>query len=271
MVPGAREPGGGEKVTLAADRAERRARTIIRAITFDVGGTLLEPWPSVGQVYARVAARLGWGELDPTLLNQRFREAWQRRPAFDYSRAAWAALAEETFAGLGQTWTGDFFTALYDAFAEPEVWRVFDDVRPALEALRRLGLQLAVVSNWDERLRPLLRRLELDDCFESLVISCEAGFTKPAPEIFQRALTELRAARRRPPAGGCRGRSGGGLASGVAGSGLRIRAARTNSFVDGTRSVGAGDGLKRGIRERNPGGSLAYTCAGGLTSGAAGY
>ena len=29
----------------------------IQAVTFDVGGTLIRPWPSVGHVYAEVAAR----------------------------------------------------------------------------------------------------------------------------------------------------------------------------------------------------------------------
>ena len=35
----------------------RRARTSpsIRAVTFDVGGTLIQVWPSVGHVYADVA------------------------------------------------------------------------------------------------------------------------------------------------------------------------------------------------------------------------
>jgi hypothetical protein len=34
-----------------------RHRPEIRAVSFDVGGTLIEPWPSVGRAYAEVAAR----------------------------------------------------------------------------------------------------------------------------------------------------------------------------------------------------------------------
>ena len=30
----------------------------IKAVTFDVGGTLINPWPSVGDVYVEVAAEL---------------------------------------------------------------------------------------------------------------------------------------------------------------------------------------------------------------------
>jgi len=44
----------------------------IRAISFDVGGTLIRPWPSVGHVYAEVAAQQGvlsglTGAAQPTL------------------------------------------------------------------------------------------------------------------------------------------------------------------------------------------------------------
>jgi putative hydrolase of the HAD superfamily len=53
------------------------------------------------------------------------------------------------------------------------------------------GIRLAVISNWDERLRGLLRRLKLDRYFEAFAISCEVGFPKPARAIFQRAAADL--------------------------------------------------------------------------------
>jgi FMN phosphatase YigB (HAD superfamily) len=31
----------------------------VEAVTFDVGGTLIEPWPSVGHIYAEAASKLG--------------------------------------------------------------------------------------------------------------------------------------------------------------------------------------------------------------------
>ena len=68
---------------------------------------------------------------------------------------------------------------------------MFDDVRPTLEKLRKTGLRLAVISNWDERLRPLLDRLNLTPFFETIIVSMEAGFAKPAPQIFERAISSL--------------------------------------------------------------------------------
>lgn len=164
----------------------------IRAVSFDVGGTLIEPWPSVGHVYARVAGRFGITGIVPEQLNRQFAVAWKARREFDYSREAWRELVNHSFAGLWpEPPNAACFDAMYEAFATVEPWRVFDDVRPTLAAVRARGWKLAIVSNWDERLRPLLRKLDLCEYFDAIIISHEAGFTKPAREIFQRAAAAL--------------------------------------------------------------------------------
>src|SRR5882724_3813450 len=169
-----------------------RARAQIRAVTFDVGGTLIEPWPSVGHVYAEVAARHGLKNLSPEQINAHFKEAWRSRGRFDYTRQDWAELVDEVFGSPVATAAGgSFFAELYERFAQPDAWRVFDDVVPTLDALASRGIRLAVISNWDERLRGLLSRLNLDRYFEVLAISCEVGFPKPSRAIFQQAAADL--------------------------------------------------------------------------------
>jgi putative hydrolase of the HAD superfamily len=164
----------------------------IKAVTFDVGGTLIEPWPSVGQIYADVAARYGVKNISAESLDARFKSAWRTCRDFDYARSGWEKLVRETFRGLvSEHEPLGFFPELYERFAEPEAWRVFDDVRPALDALASLGIRLGVISNWDERLRPLLRKLRLYDCFEVFAISCEVGSPKPSPIIFSQAARDL--------------------------------------------------------------------------------
>lgn len=97
-----------------------------------------------------------------------------------------------TFEGLSPAVpTQIFFSELYDRFTEPAAWHIFPDVVPALDFLERRGLKLGIISNWDDRLRPLLRGLRLYERFDSIVISCEAGVTKPAAAIFARAAREL--------------------------------------------------------------------------------
>lgn len=162
----------------------------IQAVSFDVGGTLIEPWPSVGHVYAEIAAKHGLNGLSTQLLNERFKAAWRTCRDFDYTRAGWEILVNQTFAGLTDS-CAHFFPELYERFAEPEAWRIFDDVQATLDSLASRDIRLVIVSNWDERLRVLLQRLRLQNYFETLVISCEVGFAKPSPVIFEQAATKL--------------------------------------------------------------------------------
>jgi putative hydrolase of the HAD superfamily len=80
--------------------------------------------------------------------------------------------------------TEALFTALYDSFSTHDAWKVFDDVIPTFEALRAMNTRLAVISNWDTRLKPTLRSVGLHDYFEVITVSGEHGWNKPAREIF---------------------------------------------------------------------------------------
>lgn len=159
----------------------------IRAVTFDVGGTLIEPWPSVGDIYAEVAAGFGLTEHSAAELNCNFISAWRAKRDFDYSEAAWLELVAASFARTASALPSGFFDRLYARFTDADAWRIYDDVLPALEALAELPVRLAVISNWDDRLRPLLEKLDLLRFFECVTISCEEGFAKPAGEIFAAA------------------------------------------------------------------------------------
>ena len=164
----------------------------IRAVTFDVGGTLIQPWPSVGHIYAEVASQNGL-QISPELLNRQFAKAWRGFKGFNHTKADWGRMVDLTFQDLSPTLPSlTFFDQLYSRFTVPEVWRIFPDVHPALEMLRSRGLKLAVLSNWDERLRPLLHSLEFDRYFEEIVISCEVGEAKPSAVIFSRTAEALR-------------------------------------------------------------------------------
>ncbi len=161
----------------------------LEAVSFDVGGTLIEPWPSVGHVYGQVAREAGF-EVDPERITAQFFEAWRERQSFGYSRAEWHELVRHALAGTAEVGP-ELFEAIYDRFARPEHWHIYDDVRPTLNGLRRKGLRLVAVSNWDERLRPLLGELGLLDAFDAVVVSGEVGVHKPDPGIFQEAGRRL--------------------------------------------------------------------------------
>jgi putative hydrolase of the HAD superfamily len=67
-------------------------------------------------------------------------------------------------------------------------FRAFDDAAPALAELRRMGLRLVCVSNWDVSLGEVLSRCGLGDAMDGVVTSAGVGFRKPDPAIFEAAL-----------------------------------------------------------------------------------
>ncbi len=64
----------------------------------------------------------------------------------------------------------------------------YPDAAPALAELRRQGLRLVCVSNWDHELERVLERVDLASCFDGAVASATAGARKPDPAIFEAAL-----------------------------------------------------------------------------------
>jgi len=143
-------------------------------------------------VYATVAARHGLHDIPVEALNRQFAAAWRNLSTFDYTRSEWFNLVNQTFLGLTQTPLNEhLFSDLYRRFERAEAWRIFDDVLPTLKSLISVGLKLGIISNWDERLRPLLRDLNLDGYFRTIVISSEVGACKPSAKIFQQTALAL--------------------------------------------------------------------------------
>lgn len=159
------------------------------AVTFDAGGTLIEPWPSVGAVYAEVAREFGW-DCSPETLTSQFVAGWKERSAFGYSREEWFEIVRSSFLGYGEV-SPELFEAIYNRFSQPDAWLIYDDVIPTLQTLEDAGLKLAVISNWDERLLPLLERLGLATYFDEIVVSASLRAHKPDPKIFAHTAGRL--------------------------------------------------------------------------------
>ncbi|MGW1603087.1 HAD family hydrolase [Streptomyces eurythermus] len=63
---------------------------------------------------------------------------------------------------------------------------LYDDVRPALAELRRIGVRVVIAGNQTARAGELLRALDLPA--DVIATSGEWGVAKPRPEFFQRAV-----------------------------------------------------------------------------------
>ena len=105
-------------------------------------------------------------------------------------RGFWRSFVQEVFSQSGG---GDLPEGLLDEliahFHRQESWSLYPEVVEVLEGLRESGLKLLVVSNWDSTLPDLLDRLDLTRYFDGVVVSALVGASKPAPEIFNTALS----------------------------------------------------------------------------------
>jgi putative hydrolase of the HAD superfamily len=167
----------------------------LQAVTWDLVGTLCLPHPSVGAVYAEVAARHGI-ERDAAELEAAFPGAFARvreRWAVPYgaseddARHFWGTVIQETFEeGLPY----ELILDLYDAFGEGARWRVLPGAREALALVAASGLPQAVVSNFDQRLVPVVEQLALGP-FACLVASNSVGRAKPDPAALLAACLAM--------------------------------------------------------------------------------
>ena len=173
-----------------------------KAIFFDAAGTLFHLPRGVGFHYALIASELGL-KWDAARLDRAFNNAWNAMPPRgpsdgprenddkDWWRALVDLVLNEVAPLLNELDRDNFFEIAYEHFAEAEVWELYPEVVDVLEKLRP-RFQLAVISNFDGRLRMILEHVGVSKFFSHIFVSSELGADKPDPEIFRRALNVIR-------------------------------------------------------------------------------
>jgi putative hydrolase of the HAD superfamily len=179
---------------MATKNKEKR----LKAIFFDAVGTLFYLNKTVGNHYALVGREVGL-TLDAQRLDRTFFTTWKRmspRAAIDGPRENddkgwWRELVnlvlDQVAPSLSEPDRDNFFEVAYEHFAEAGAWELYPEVFGVLERLEPC-FQLAVISNFDGRLRFILEHLGVSKFFAHVFVSSEIGADKPDPEIFRRAL-----------------------------------------------------------------------------------
>lgn len=171
---------------------------MIKAIFFDAVGTLFDLTKTVGHHYARVGDEIGLN-LNTDQLDRAFAAAWKQMPQRDPidgpreddDKGWWRELVDLVLDQAGphvvEADRDNFFEVAYEHFAEANVWQLYPEVLDVLQQLQP-RFQLAVISNFDGRLRSILEHLGISKFFRHVFISSELGADKPHPEIYRRAL-----------------------------------------------------------------------------------
>lgn len=175
----------------------------IRAVFFDAGFTLLQPYPSTPEICQQVCKRLDL-HLDLDAVQERmtdaedyyFRQSRLNRHTWG-SEQAIAAFWIDYYMNLLRPLIKErdeprlyqLAVAIREEFDKHTSWQLYPDVLPTLEALRKSGqYTLGVISDWGIALGPILRRLHLTPYFDFLVVSAVTRHAKPSPVLYELAL-----------------------------------------------------------------------------------
>ncbi|KAI7993125.1 Splicing factor U2af small subunit A [Camellia lanceoleosa] len=170
-----------------------------------------QPLPAgTDQIYRQIGEKYGVQYSETEILN-RYRRAYEQpwgRSRLRYvndGRPFWQYIVSSSTGCSDSQYFEEFFEALigYNCFGviectffslgiKSEAWHLCDpDAEKVFKTLRNAGVKLAVVSNFDTRLRPVLWALNCDYWFDAVAVSAEVEAEKPIPTIFIKACELL--------------------------------------------------------------------------------
>jgi putative hydrolase of the HAD superfamily len=153
------------------------------AVLLDLYDTIVwSEWTSLRDL---IATRIG---IDPKVLAKAFEHTRPARGVGTYPDAEGDMVAVLQVAKVDPT--PELVRALVDLESE-ELARgvhLYDDSLPVVRSLRERGVRTVLVSNCSHSTHPVVERLRLEDEFDHVVLSFEAGVMKPDPGIYLEAL-----------------------------------------------------------------------------------
>jgi len=165
----------------------------LRTVFLDAGGVLLFPnWTRVSAALAGhgvVVSAEALARAEPIAKKQI--DDRTTIAATDDAKRGWMYFnLVLTAAGVGLSDATDAaLSELHEYHRERNLWEsVPGGVVPALEAIKRLGLRMTVVSNANGTLCAHMDRLGLSEYVHCVLDSCDLGVEKPDPRLFEIAL-----------------------------------------------------------------------------------
>ena len=171
-------------------------------VLFDAVGTIIYPDPDVLSVYHQFGRQHG-SQLSIEVISTRFsllrRKLFQSEMTGDSTQHAlsrfefpssqqieqqlWRDLVQQLFTDIADS--KSLFEQLWEHFANPGHWRVYEDVSSCWKSLQEQGIGIAIASNFDRRLEPICHELGLNGEKCQLFCSADLGFRKPDLRFYR--------------------------------------------------------------------------------------
>ena len=183
------------------DLAETINLNGIRVIALDAVGTLIHPVQPVAATYVEVARQFGV-ELQQDAIAAKFKAAIQRHTidsSFDspslatseaIERRWWHGFIAEVLE-LDSAGAAPIFDALWDYYAKPESWRLYDDSKVLIDYLNANDWPWVIASNFDARLEQICRADPHLSTAARVFPSSVVGWRKPSVNFFRRIEAEM--------------------------------------------------------------------------------
>lgn len=176
---------------------------MIKAVSFDCAQTLLEVrWDA--HLVAMESAKLAGLDLPASAATDYARlfgtrqEGWSRASSrhisTESSEEFWKKLTQDWLAMHGAAEHSDaVIAASHQVFFGPEseVFKPFPGAAEIVEQLKKQGLKLIVLSNWDDSLEKALYHCGMHEPFDAIYASLIEGAEKPDPAFFSLAQENL--------------------------------------------------------------------------------
>lgn len=164
------------------------ARSARRSVLFDAVGTLIFADPPVAEVYRAVAhshgVKLSLGEIEARIKSAIETHFAQRTTSSEsIERERWRTIVADVFRESPDH-AELIFADLWTHFASPNAWRLFNDVEECFAALQASGIEIAIASNFDARLKNVCCGHDALQDVETFC-SSELGFAKPHGNFFR--------------------------------------------------------------------------------------
>ena len=177
---------------------------MIKAISFDFYNTLVKFWPPLDEIQQAACLELGInvskGGIDHgyAVADVYFNEENANGPIALRTEGArlefFARYEQMILESAGVPVSLELAKQIWTlAISVPKDFTPFEDVIPALNALKTQGYRLGVISNLRRDMRELCRSLGLANYLEFFISSSDAGAEKPHSPIFLAALEKMSA------------------------------------------------------------------------------